>query len=475
MRKAKIVATIGPASIDQQTLKNLVDSGMDVARQNFSHGTHEQHAHIIKRIRNLSNRVASMIDTKGPEIRVKQVEQDTVLEQDDRVTLTEKDTIGNSDTIPINYPELLNHLQEGDHILIDDGEIELEVLEVNDTAHCRVIYGGPLTTGRSVNVPGRDIGLKAPTEQDLEDLKFAIEHDFDFVSASFIKQAEEVEEIRELLNQHDSDMQIIAKIEHLTALENLDEILQKADGIMVARGDLGVEINAARVPVLQKEIIRKCNKAGKPVITATQMLKSMTEHPRATRAETSDVANAIIDGTDAVMLSEETAVGKYPVKSLQYMAEIIENVEQSEEDDIHHTVRIPTQNIADIICKNVWQASRDMDVKYTVAHTSSGYTARNIAKYRPKTGIIAFTSDYQVKRQLGLVWGVEAHYTEFADHVDEMICRSAHHLHKDGKVEPDDILVLSAGVPTSVSGTTNMMEIRDVQSLLQEKEEIEQK
>ncbi|MDY6789104.1 MAG: pyruvate kinase [Candidatus Nanohaloarchaea archaeon] len=477
MRNTKIVATIGPASNSKEVLGELLDSGMDVARQNLSHGDHEQHGDMIDRIREVSEEhekdIGVMLDTQGPEIRLREVEEGTELEEGETVEIVTSDIEGDSKKLPVDYKDFNDNVSEGDEVLIDDGDIELVVEEVSDSVVCKVAYGGTVTSKKSVNVPGKDLGLHAPTEKDVKDIKFAVEKDFDFVALSFAKEADDIKEAREILKSEGGpDIDIIAKIEHLKAIENFDEILEVSDGIMVARGDLGVEMDAAEVPNIQKRLIKKCNREGKPVITATQMLKSMTDSPRATRAEVSDIANAVLDGTDAVMLSEETAIGQFPGRSLQVMAETVAKTEESIVDEIHHTVHSESANIADIICKNVWQASQYDDVDVVVAHTSSGYTARNIAKYRPKKRLIAFTDSRKVKRKLNIVWGVEAILTEFPEYVDEMICNSAKALFERGIVGKEDMLVLSAGVPTSVSGTTNMMEIRSVESLLEEHKEM---
>ncbi|MFW6141791.1 MAG: pyruvate kinase [Candidatus Saliniplasma sp.] len=469
MRKTKIVTTIGPASKSKDTLKTMMDNGMDVARQNFSHGTHKEHKQIFEDIRSLSDEVGVMVDTQGPEIRLKEVEDGTKLQNGKKVRLVTENITGNERTLPVDYPRIINYIEEGDTILIDDGQIEIRVDSVDYEIDGTIIHGGPVLSKKSVNIPGKEVGLKTPTPKDRDDIKFGINHDFDFVSASFVKSAEDVIKIKELLDEENSKMEIIAKIEHLKAVENLDSILKEADGIMIARGDLGVEVPASDVPMLQKKIIEKCNTMEKPVITATQMLKSMTESPRATRAEVSDVANAVMDGTDAVMLSEETAVGQYPVKSIQFMSEIIEKMENYLKGRVHHTVNQKSGDIADIISKNVWQASRDTDAKYIVAHTSSGYTGKKIAKLRPDTDIIVFTNSRLVRRQMKLVWGVKAFYMEFPEHVDEMICNSVELLKNKNMVSNDDLLILTAGIPAPISGVTNMMEIRTVESIIDEK------
>ncbi len=465
MKNTKIVSTIGPATDSKQTLSKIIDSGVDVIRQNFSHVDHEQHEKIYNKIRDVSEKTAVMIDTKGPEIRLRKVEEGTKLEQGHTLELTTDEITGNEEKLSVNYEAFLEHIEAGDEVRIDDGKIELQVDKVEDTAHCTVVFGGEVSSRKAVNVPRKDIGLSAPTEKDVNDIRFAAEKGYDFVSLSFVKEASDVEEVRELLEEYDSQMRIISKIEHAKAVENFDEILEASDAIMVARGDLGVELPAARLPMMQKEMIKKCNRAGKPVITATQMLESMTENPTATRAEISDVANAVLDGTDAVMLSGETAIGDYPVKTVDFMADVVREAEASIGGRVHHTVKEDSRSTREIISKNVWQAARDSEAKYIVAHTSSGSTARQISKYRPDTPIIAFTDSETVERQLQLTWGVNPYYHEFPETVDEMLKDSAMRMESLDLAQGDDKLVLSAGVPTRVTGTTNMMQIRTVESL----------
>ncbi|MGC9307562.1 MAG: pyruvate kinase [Thermoplasmatota archaeon] len=466
MRKTKIVATIGPASQDHAVLQQLINGGLDVARLNFSHGTHEQHGRNIDDIREIRDDVAIMLDTQGPEIRLGVLEQPIELREGMSVRLTTDDRESDKPSLPVTYPDFLQHIREGDTILLDDGNVGLVVESIDHDAVCTVRYGGTVTSQQSVNVPGRDLDLKAPTEKDRADIRFGIEKDVDFVAASFVESAGEVREIRKLLRCHGSQAGVISKIESMRALENIDAIIAATDGVMVARGDLGVEIPASDVPLTQKNIIKKCNERGTPVITATQMLESMTEHPRATRAEASDVANAVLDGTDAVMLSEETAVGSYPVEAFTFMAEVLEKVETFFRDNVHWTVESGSHSIADIICKNVWQVCNEIPVDYIVAHTSSGSTARNISKYRPMTDIIAFTNSRVVQRQLRLVWGVRPYYIAFQEYFDDLIHDTTSFLKQQGHVTDDDILVITAGVPNSVTGITNLMEIRQVSSLL---------
>lgn len=468
MRKTKIVATVGPASSSEEKLRELIKSGVDVLRLNFSHGTMEEHGQILKKIRNISDEVGVMMDTQGPEIRLGEIEEGTILRTGDTVKITTDDIIGDEKRIPVDYHGILDRVHAGDTVLLADGELELKVVSIDDGIECEVIYGGKITSKKSLNIPGKDMGLTTPTEKDIEDIRYSVDQGFDFVSASFVKSGQDIRNIRKVLEDNGSDMHIIAKIEHIKAVENLDEILSEADGVMIARGDLGVEVPASDVPIIQKDIIQRCNLKEMPVIVATQMLMSMTESPRATRAEVSDVANAVIDGSDAVMLSEETAVGKYPVKSVEFMSEVVQKVEKLLEGKEHHTAGAKSKDIADIISKNVWQASRDLEARYIVAHTSSGYTAHKISKFRPAIDVIAFTDSVKVQRRLNLVWGVRPLLIDFPEHVDEMIHNSAEFLFDKDMVDIDDTLILTAGVPQPVTGITNMMEIRTVRSLLEE-------
>ncbi|MFT4869045.1 MAG: pyruvate kinase [Colwellia polaris] len=467
MKHTKIVSTIGPATNTKKKIEQLVDAGVNVIRQNYSHVDHETHGEIFDRIRDVSEKTAVMADTKGPEIRLREVTEDTVLHDDRTVKLTTKETTGTEEKLSVNYDNFIENIAVGDEVRIDDGKLELQVINIEDgEAECNIIHGGPVSSRKAVNVPGKDVGLAAPTEKDVKDIEFAAEKGYDFVSLSFVKHAEDVENVREILEEHGSDMHIISKIEHAKAVENFDEILDASDGIMVARGDLGVELPPAELPMLQKEMIEKCNKAGKPVITATQMLESMTENPTATRAEISDVANAVMDGSDAVMLSGETAIGEYPVNTVEFMSDVIEEAESHIKEQTHHTVKDKPRNTREVITKNVWQASRDSDADYIVAHTTSGSTARNVSKHRPETPIIAFTDEEIVERQLQLAWGVRSYYEEFPEAVEGMMKASAKRMKTLGFADEGTEMVLSAGIPTSVTGTTNMMQIRKAEELL---------
>ncbi len=469
MRKTKIIATIGPASEDKDVIRKMVKSGLNIARLNFSHRTQKQAKTTYQNLRKVAPDIGIMMDTQGPEVRLGRIKEGTDLLRRSEVELVREDILGDEKKLPVDYPGLFNYLKKGDTILMSDGSLELRVEKVGASVKCRVIYGGKISSKKSVNIPGKDIGLFAPTKKDLENIKFGAKMGFDFVAASFVKSAKDIKKIRKVLKNEKSSMQIIAKIEHIKAVKNLDEILEASDAVMIARGDLGVEVPASDVPLLQKTIIRKCLEQEKPVIVATQMLMSMTEHPRATRAEVSDVANAVEDGADAVMLSEETAVGKYPVKSVQFMAETIQKMETYLLGRLPEALKSSKNEIADIIAKNVWQAARDSSAKFIIAHTSSGYTAKKIARFRPDIDILAFTDKEIVERQMNLIWGVRPFLARFYKHVDDMLCDSAEFLYKKGLVNEKDIVILSAGEPVSVSGSTNMMEIRKIKSLLEQK------
>ncbi len=470
MRKTKIIATIGPSSEDTKVIKDMVRSGLNIARLNFSHRTEEQAETTYKNLRKVAPHIGIMMDTQGPEVRLGRIKEGTELLRGSEVELSSEDILGDEKKLPVDYPGLFDYLKKNDTILISDGSLELKVEKITGSSvKCRVIYGGKISSKKSVNIPGKNIGLFAPTKKDLKNIRFGARLGFDFVAASFVKRSKDIIKIRTVLKKEKSSMKIIAKIEHVEAVRHFDEILEVSDAIMIARGDLGVEVPASDVPLLQKIIIRKCLENEKPVIVATQMLMSMTEHPRATRAEVSDVANAVEDGADAVMLSEETAVGKYPVKSVQFMAETIQKMEEYLHGRLPDALKSEKCEIADIIAKNVWQAARDSSAKFIIAHTSSGYTARKIAKFRPDIDILAFTDKEIVERQMNLIRGVKPFLAKFYKHVDDMLCDSAEFLYKKGLVNKEDIVILTAGEPVAVSGSTNMMEIRNIKSLLEQR------
>ncbi|WP_019536044.1 pyruvate kinase [Paenibacillus ginsengihumi] len=476
MRKTKIVCTIGPVSESLEMFKKLIEAGMNVCRLNFSHGDFEEHGNRIKNVRQacqeLGKTVAILLDTKGPEIRTGKMLDDQKIElvQDKLITLTNEEILGTSERISITYKDLYKDVKVGATILLDDGLIGLQVEDIRGTdIVCRIKNGGLLGSKKGVNVPGVKINLPGITEKDANDIIFGIEQGVDFIAASFVRKASDVLEIREILERHNaSHIQIIAKIENQEGVDNLDEILEVSDGLMVARGDLGVEIPAEDVPLVQKEMIRKCNLAGKPVITATQMLDSMQRNPRPTRAEASDVANAIFDGTDAIMLSGETAAGKYPIESVMTMARIAERAEAALE---HREIFIRQSNaqqmtVTEAISQAVANSALDLNARAILTATESGYTARMVSKYRPKAPIIAVTPSEQVLRRLSLVWGVVPVKGEMCSSTDQLFELAVDASVKAGHVALGDTVVITAGVPVGRSGTTNLIKVHQVGEMI---------
>lgn len=475
MRKTKIVCTIGPASESVENLTKLVNAGMNVMRLNFSHGDFDEHGGRIKNIRQVTKEtgknVAILLDTKGPEIRIGKLKVEPIdLVQDETLILTTEEILGDKDRISVTYSNLPNDVTIGSTILIDDGLIGLTVTDVQGTEIiCRIVNGGTIKGRKGVNVPGVKITLPGITEKDANDIIFGIEQGIDFIAASFVRKASDVLEIRELLEKHNAGhIQIISKIENQEGVDNLDEILEVSDGLMVARGDLGVEIPAEEVPLVQKSMIKKCNRAGKPVITATQMLDSMQRNPRPTRAEASDVANAIFDGTDAIMLSGESAAGKYPVESVQTMARIAERAESALEyrEIFLKQTQAQQTSVTEAISQAVANSALDLDAKAIVTATESGYTARMVSKYRPKAPIIAVTTNPQVVRRLGLIWGVIPVLGKEATNTDEMIEQAIDSSVNAGLVNVGDLVVITAGVPVGRTGTTNLVKVHHVGELI---------
>ncbi|WP_138752461.1 pyruvate kinase [Paenibacillus sinopodophylli] len=475
MRKTKIVCTIGPSSESLENTKKLIHAGMNVARLNFSHGDFEEHGNRIKNIRlanaELGTSVAVLLDTKGPEIRLGKLKEEPIeLNQGDTITLTTEEILGDRNRVPITYNNLPNDVSIGSTILIDDGLIGLTVEEVKGTEIlCRIVNSGPIKSKKGVNVPGVKISLPGITEKDANDIVFGIEQGVDFIAASFVRKASDVLEIRELLERHNAGhIQIISKIENQEGVDNLDEILEVSDGLMVARGDLGVEIPAEEVPLVQKNMIKKGNLVGKPVITATQMLDSMQRNPRPTRAEASDVANAIFDGTDAIMLSGETAAGRYPTESVQTMARIAERAEAALEYREIFTKQANAQqtSVTEAISQAVANSALDLRAKAIITSTQSGFTARMVAKYKPKAPIIAVTTDEKVLRRLSLIWGVFAVLGPDADTTDEMFENAVKGGLSTGFLNLGDTVVITAGVPVGRAGTTNLIKIHHIGELL---------
>jgi len=477
MRKTKIVCTIGPASESIEKLVALANAGMNVARLNFSHGDFEEHGARIKNIREAAKitgkNIAILLDTKGPEIRTNTMENGAIeLVEGSTVTLSMEEVIGTPEKFSITYPGLIQDVHPGSRILLDDGLIGLEVVEINQQKReilTKVLNSGTLKNKKGVNVPGVRVNLPGITEKDAKDIVFGIQQDVDYIAASFVRRASDVLEIRELLEENNGEtIQIIPKIENQEGVDNIDEILEVSDGLMVARGDLGVEIPAEEVPLVQKDLIKKCNALGKPVITATQMLDSMQRNPRPTRAEASDVANAIFDGTDAIMLSGETAAGTYPVEAVQTMHNIASRAESAlvHREILSQRSKISSITITDAIGQSVAHTALNLDVSAIVTPTESGHTARMISKYRPKAPIIAVTANESTTRKLSLVWGVYPQTGNVAKSTDEMLDNSVEVALNTGIIKPGDLVVITAGVPVGECGTTNIMKIHVVGNTL---------
>lgn len=476
LKKTKIVCTIGPASQSPEVLEQLIKNGMNVARLNFSHGSHEEHLEKIKTIKRIRRKLnvplGLMLDTKGPEIRIgKFEEKEYFLKPDDIFTLTTRNIVGNKDIVSVSYEGLPQDVEKGSIISVDDGLIQLEVIEIKDGTEilCRVQNNGVISNNKGVNLPGRVTNLPSITPKDVDDIKFGIENGIDMIAASFVRKKEDIYDIRKVLEDHGGeDILIISKIESQEGVDNADEIIEASDGIMVARGDLGVEIRTELIPLVQKEIIRKCNKAAKPVITATQMLDSMQRNPRPTRAETTDVANAIIDGTDCVMLSGETAAGKYPVEAVKTMRDICITTELSDdfEENIYQTEidrKITTTNA---ISKSTCTIASQLRAKAIITCTASGNTAKAVSKFRPRTNIIACTIDEKVARRLSVSWGVYPIIVEKAHETDELIERAIVGALKENYVQEGDLTVLTAGIPLGVSGTSNLIKVHVIGDII---------
>lgn len=471
MRKTKIVCTLGPSTDNDEVLKGIMKNGMDVARFNFSHGTYEEHKGRLDKVKKFRKElglpIAAMLDTKGPEVRVRDFEDGKImLENGNKFTLTIRDLMGNSKIASVTYKELPKDVEVGTRILIDDGLIELKVLEVTDTdVICEVICGGPVSNHKGVNIPNVDLSMPYISDVDRSDIIFGIEQGFDFIAASFVRCADDILQIRKILDEYNcKSINIISKIENMQGVKNIDEIIEVSDGIMVARGDMGVEIPNEDVPVMQKMIIKKVYNAGKQVITATQMLDSMIKNPRPTRAETTDVANAIYDGTSAVMLSGESAAGKYPVEAVQTMARIAERTEE----DIDYRKRFFALSrtgkieITDAISHATCTTAYDIGAKAIVTVTKSGRTARMVSKYRPDCAIIACAMSDNVARQLNMSWGVTPIIIKEEKDTFELFEHAVAEVKAKGYLKDGDNTVITAGVPLGTSGTTNMLKVETV-------------
>jgi len=472
MKRTKIVCTLGPSTDNEEVLTQLIENGLNVARQNFSHGDHNEHKNrmdLTKKVREKLNLpIAIMLDTKGPEIRTRDFENGSIILKDNQeYIITTRDILGDENIGSITYKDLPKDITNGDKILIDDGLIELEVIDIiNKTdIKCKVLNGGEVKNKKGVNVPGVKINLPAITQKDKEDIEFGIRNGIDFIAASFIRKASDVLAIREILEQNGAeDIEIISKIENQEGVDNIDRILEVSDGIMVARGDLGVEIPAEEVPLVQKMMIKKCNLAGKPVITATQMLDSMMRNPRPTRAEVTDVANAILDGTDAIMLSGETAAGKYPTEAVETMKNIAIKTEGSidYEGILSSNIKLQEISITNAISHATCTTAEDLGAQAIITATSTGYTARAVSKFRPAAPVIAVTTSEKVRRKLNLVWGIHSLISKESLNTDDIIDESVSTALENEYIHNGDLVVITAGVPVGKAGSTNLLKVHTV-------------
>lgn len=469
MRKTKIICTLGPATDSEEVMKELIVSGMDVARFNFSHANYEEHLKRLKMLKRLRNEydlpIAALLDTKGPEVRIGTFKEGRItLTQGQKFTLTTDDIEGTNDIVSITYKELTKDVSEGSTILIDDGLVEMTVERIEGSnIICRVENDGAISNNKGVNVPGANLSMKFLSEKDKNDIIFGIKNGFDFIAASFARTAADIQEVRELLKANGGEsLQIIAKIENHQGVENIDEIIAASDGIMIARGDMGVEIPGEEVPVLQKLIIKKVYNAGKPVITATQMLDSMIKNPRPTRAETTDVANAIYDGTSAIMLSGETAAGKYPIQALQTMVRIAQRTEEDIDykKRFHNMDNRMNSDMTEAISHATCTTAHDLNAKAIITVTKSGRTARKISQYRPECPIMGCATYPHICRQLNLSWGVVPLHIREEQDTYELFDHAVKEVMNKGYLKKGDLTVITAGVPLGVSGNTNLVKVQ---------------
>ncbi|HHX24385.1 MAG: pyruvate kinase [Tepidanaerobacteraceae bacterium] len=465
MLRTKIICTLGPSSDDKKIIAQMIQSGMSIARINLSHGNHEEHSKRVKVLREacreLKTDVALLLDTKGPEIRLGTFNGGkAVLKKGQEFILNAEPMVGSEKEAYVNYCGICKDVSPGDTILLADGLIELQVKKTQENkVICDVLNSGELRDRQGVNIPDKSLALPALAEKDIEDIIFGINIDADFIAASFIRKAADVKEIRKILEEHKgTGIHIIAKIENREGIQNIDEIISVSDGIMIARGDLGVEIPVQEIPLIQKMIIEKCNVAGKPVITATQMLDSMIRNPRPTRAETTDVANAIFDGSDAIMLSGETAAGKYPVEAVKMMASIAEKADKALLKNQHQKI-IDVKSVTDAISHATCSMALELGAKAIITSTKSGYTAKAVAKFRPKVPIIAVTFIDKVIKTLQIVYGVKPLKVKKTLSTDEMFIEAINGALNSGMVEKGDLVIITAGVPVNITGNTNLIRV----------------
>ncbi len=467
--KTKIVATVGPASNSKDMLRSLIREGVDVFRLNFSHGLHDHHQKVVDFVRELNKEegtsVALLQDLQGPKIRVNEVEEGTVIREGQQLTITTKELLGNEQVVSTSYQQLPNDVKIGDMILIDDGKLELTVKEKTTTeVVCTVKYGGPLKSRKGINLPYTKVTAPSLTEKDSEDLMFGLKNRVDWVALSFVRKASDITSLREIINQHNPATRIVAKIEKPEALENLESIIEATDAVMVARGDLGVEIWMEEVPMVQKRIVELCNKLAKPVIVATQMMESMIENPRPTRAETNDVANAVMDGADALMLSAETAAGRYPIEVIRSMVRTISSVEK--QADIFYRYRPVDPSsplfVNDSLVLAACKLAQEVGAKAIVGLTESGYTAFKSSAHRPKANIFAFTHNPNLLNTLSLVWATRAYFYDKSTTTDETIADVEKILKADGHLKTGDVFISLTSIPIQEKNRTNMMKVNVV-------------
>ncbi len=470
-KKTKIVATVGPATSSKEMLKAIIAEGVNVIRINFSHGEHSDHVEVIKRVREINKEqqihTALLGDLQGPKIRVGKIKEGTEVKAGDIIEFTNEEIEGDGTRAYISYKTFPKDVQKGEKILINDGKLALEIIDTDrkTTVKAKFLNGGKFSSNKGVNLPNTKISMPSLTPKDKEDLAFALEHNMEWIGLSFVRSARDIIELKHLIKKENNLARVIAKIEKPEALEDIDDIIEKTDAIMVARGDLGVEVPMEQVPLIQKELVKKCLRAAKPVIIATQMMESMIESISPTRAEVNDVANAVLDGADAVMLSAETSVGAYPVEVIKAMTKIVEQIEQSEL--IYHHEFPPELNeerfISDSICYNACRLSQRTDSNAIVTMTHSGYTAAKISSFRPKAGIFAFTGNHSLLNKLSLVWGVQGFYYDKFVSTDHTIADIKYLLKKAGHVVEKDLIINIASMPINEKGQSNMVKLSYVE------------
>jgi pyruvate kinase len=466
--RTKIVATLGPASSSKEVLLNMIKAGVDVCRLNFSHGSQEDHQKVIDVIREINDKyktnVGILADLQGPKIRIGMVKEGGInLASGHKIEITTKELLGDEKQIYITYQSFPSDVRAGEIILLDDGKIQMRVLSTNnkDTVQCEVVYGGVLTSRKGVNLPNTKVSIPSLTEEDLDNLEFALKNDVEWIGLSFVRSADDIIELKRIIARSGNAARVIAKIEKPEAIDNIDEIIEVTDGVMVARGDLGVEMPMEQVPLLQKMIARKCRAASKPVIVATQMLESMITSPRPTRAEVNDVANSVLDGADAVMLSGETSVGEYPLIVIETMQKIVRNVEEN--DYPYSTAKVLNKNSAtymgDAVCGSAVFLAESTNAVGIISMTSSGYTAFEISSYRPKAATFIFTSNVKLLNTLSLLWGVRGFYYDQFESTDKTFRDVNQILKSENLVEPGNVVINTAAIPIEKKGKTNMIKV----------------